>query len=195
MNDDDDRLVKLAQEDAPGALDRLCTRWLPIVLGWTTRVGGPRIDPEDAAHDVFLVVFRRIAELERAEAFQSWLFGITRRVIAAHRRRAWLRRWLPGVLPDRTDPAPDPARRAEQSDVAARVWDALESLPAHHREVLVLSDLEERADSEVAEMLAVPKGTVKSRLRRARLALRQHVGDLVDFELHDRELTHPPGRA
>lgn len=175
-----DRLVRMAREEAPGALDRLCTVWLPVVLGWTLRLGGPRIDPEDAAHDVFLVVFRRIGELERSDALQSWLFGITRRVIAAHRRRAWLRRWLPGTPPERPDPGPDPARLAEQADVASQVWSALERLPAHHREVLVLCDLEERADSEVADLLGVPKGTVKSRLRRARLALRDQVGGLVD---------------
>src|SRR5690349_13526144 len=114
MGEDDDRLVRAAQDDTPGALDRLCTWWLPVVLGWTTRLGGPRVDPEDAAHDVFLVVFRRIGELERPEAFQSWLFGIARRVIAGHRRRAWLRRWLPGGVPDTADSGPDPARRAEQ---------------------------------------------------------------------------------
>lgn len=185
MGTDDDQLVRMAMQDAPGALDRLCARWLPVVLGWTLRMGGPRIDPEDAAHDVFIVVFRRITQLEQVDAFKSWLFGITRRVIAAHRRRAWLRRWLPGALPDRADPAPDPARQAEKSDVAGRVWDALESLPTHHREVLVLSDLEERADSEVAEMLGVPKGTVKSRLRRARLALREKVGDIAELEIPD----------
>lgn len=185
MNEPAESLVRAAQQGAPGALDRLCDRWLPVVLGWTLRLGGPRIDPEDAAHDVFLVMFRRIGDLQRAEAFPSWLYGITRRVIAAHRRRAWVRRWLPGVAPERVDPAPDPSRRTEQSRVAARVWDGLEALPAHHREVLVLCDLEERADSEVAEMLGVPKGTVKSRLRRARLALREQVGDLVELGLPD----------
>jgi len=56
------------------------------------RLGGPRIDAEDAAHDVFLVVFRRLPDLDDPQAFRSWLFGITRRVVAAHRRRAWVRR-------------------------------------------------------------------------------------------------------
>jgi RNA polymerase sigma-70 factor, ECF subfamily len=187
MRDTAISVVRLAQEEAPGALDRLCDQWLPVVLGWTVRLGGPRIDPEDAAHDVFLIVFRRIGELEKPEAFESWLYGITRRVIAARRRRAWLRRWLPGVVPDVAEPRPDPARRAEQSDVADQVWAALEQLPDHHREVLVLCDLEERADSEVAELLGVPKGTIKSRLRRARLALRDRIPELIEVEFPDQE--------
>lgn len=179
-------------EDLPGALDRLCDVWLPVVLNWTMRLAGPRIDAEDAAHEVFIVVFRRLAELERPEAFPAWLYGITRRVVAAHRRRAWFRRWLPGAVPEQISPQPDPARRAEQGDVADRVWAALDELPIHHREVIVLCDLEERADSEVAEMLGVPRGTVKSRLRRARLALRQSIPDLVDRA--DLEPGEPPGR-
>jgi RNA polymerase sigma-70 factor, ECF subfamily len=183
----DPNLVRLAIDDAPGALDRLCDEWLPIVLGWTTRLAGPRVDPEDAAHDVFIVVFRRLPELNRPEAFGAWLYGITRRVISAHRRRAWLRRWLPGGVPELPSGLPDPSRHAEQGDVADRVWAALDELPLHHREVLVLCDLEERADSEVAEMLGIPKGTVKSRLRRARLALRQLVPDLADDVADHRE--------
>ena len=183
MTEDPAQLVRAAQQDLPGALDRLCDRWLPTVLGWTLRLGGPKIDAEDAAHDVFLVLLRRLPSLREPEAFGSWLFGITRRVVAAHRRRAWVRRWLPGVEPDGVDPTPDPLRRAEQSDVASQVWDAIESLPAHQREALVLCDLEERADSEVAEMLGIPKNTVKSRLRRARAALRAAVGDLAAVEL------------
>ena len=175
-------IVRQAQQGAPGALDRVCDEWLPVVLGWTARLGGPRIDAEDAAHDVFLVVFRRLPELEKPESFASWLYGITRRVISAHRRRAWFRRWLPGAVPDVPEHRPDPARRAEQSDVANQVWDALDGLPANHREVLVLCDIEERADSEVAEMLGVPKGTIKSRLRRARLALRDLVPGLMEVD-------------
>lgn len=179
MTPDAEELVRLAQQDAPGALDRLCAVWLPVVLGWTHRLGGPRVNAEDAAHDVFLVVFDRLGDLRSPGAFQSWLYGITRRVVAAKRRRAWVRRWLPGAVPDEADDGPDPARRTEQSEVADAVWQALEALPAHHREVLVLCDLEERPDSEVAELLGVPKGTVKSRLRRARIGLRSRVGSLA----------------
>lgn len=188
MRENSTELVRLAMDDAPGALDRLCDAWLPVVLGWAIRLCGPRVDAEDAAHDVFLIVFRRLAEIEKPDAFPSWLYGITRRVVAAHRRRAWIRRWMPGMVPDVAETLPDPARRAEQSAVADRVWAALDQLPLHHREVLVLCDLEERADSEVAELLRVPKGTVKSRLRRARLALREHVPDLVGADIDDSEL-------
>jgi RNA polymerase sigma-70 factor (ECF subfamily) len=85
------------------------------------------------------------------------------------------------------DPRADVEAHRERSSVADRVWDALDRLAAQHREVLVLCDLEERADSEVAALLGLPKGTVKSRLRRARAHLRALLNDL-GRELPTREL-------
>jgi len=182
---DDQQLIQEALDEVPGALDRLCRRWLPDVIGWGMRLGGPKVDAEDIAHDVFIVVFRRLNSLQASEAFPSWLYGITRKVVASHRRKAWVRRWLPGVsVPERADDGlvGDPHRSAERSQVAHEVWRALDLLRPHHREVLVLCDLEERPDSEVAAMLDVPKGTVKSRLRRARKELRGHVAALEQAE-------------
>jgi len=184
LSDDDLALIVAARADEPGALDRLCRRWLPDVLGWGLRVGGPKVDAEDIAHDVFIVVFRRLETLKAPEAFPSWLYGITRKVVASHRRKAWVRRWLPGAVPEQTDEGAsgNPHRSAERSQVAAEIWDALDSMKPHHREVLVLCDLEERPDSEVSEMLGVPKGTVKSRLRRARKELKGRVTALAVVE-------------
>lgn len=172
------RLVREAQTGADGTLDALCHAWLPTVVGWAARMGGPKVDAEDAAHDVFIVVFRRLADVEHAAAFPRWLFSVTRRVVAAHRRRAWVRRWMPGALPERPDPAADPAEHAERADLADRVWAAISALPVHHREVVVLCDIEERPDREAAEILGIPRNTVKSRLRRARASLREQVAEL-----------------
>jgi RNA polymerase sigma-70 factor (ECF subfamily) len=87
-------------------------------------------------------------------------------VVIDHRRRAWLRRWVPGLVPDVL--APGAESRAERDNLAAAVREALEDMPAELREVIVLCELEERNGAEVAELLGVPLGTVKSRLRRAR---------------------------
>lgn len=141
---------------------------VPTVLGWCRRLGGPKVDPDDAAQDVLLTAWKRLDTLREAEAFDSWLYGITRRVLAAHRRRAWVRRWTTGTLPDPIDPGRSPREEAELSEVSREVQRILEQLPPEQREVLVLSDVEERTDSEVAELLHIPSGTVKSRLRLAR---------------------------
>ncbi len=155
------------------ALDALCTQWLPVVLRWCQRLGGRGVDADDAAADVFVRVLDRFDGIRNLNSFDAWIFGVTRRVLAAHRRRAWLRRWVPGVVADTNDSAAGPAERAEMSEISRQVQAALDLLPEEQREVLVLCDVEDRTDVEVAAMVDVPVGTVKSRLRLARARMRR----------------------
>lgn len=164
--------VAAAIQGVPGSLDRLISGSLPAVLGWCKRLLGPRGDPEDAAHDVLVVVIGRIGELKDPVAFPSWLFQVTRRVMSTHRRRAWVRRWLPGVPPEAIDLSPSPERRYLADEAARAIQEMLDQLPEPQRITLILHDLEDRSDSEVADILGVPKGTVKSRLRLGRARLK-----------------------
>lgn len=177
----DPDLVEAARANLPEARDILLDASLAPVLAWCRRMGGPRVDAEDAAHDVLIIVMTRLDKLEQADRFGSWLYGITRRTLAAHRRRAWVRRWAAAVIPEAiaTD---DPERDASGHETASAVQAVLELLPARQREVLVLCDVEDRTDAEVAALLDVPIGTVKSRLRLARSRFRtaaQRRGTLV----------------
>lgn len=154
------------------ASDQLVATWLPVVLGWCARLGGPRVDPEDAAHDVLLILLDRIGELRDPSAVRAFVFGITRRTLAAHRRRAWLRRWAgPWARePAATLPGPEASLAARRR--AEAVAAALDLLSLEHRELIVLVEIEGRALAEAAELLDIPVGTVKSRLSRARTAFR-----------------------
>lgn len=165
-------LVADALSDRAGAPDRLMQHLLPQVVQWCHRLGGPRVDAEDAAHDVLVVVLTRLDTLHEVERLDAWVYGITRKVLASHRRRAWLKRWVPGFMPEVGDGRPSPERLSVMSEASRGVWTILNTLSDHHREVLVLCDIEERTDLEVATLLGVPLGTVKSRLRRARQRFR-----------------------
>ncbi|MEQ1507773.1 MAG: sigma-70 family RNA polymerase sigma factor [Myxococcota bacterium] len=162
--------VRAGDEDA---LADLVDAWLPVVLAWCKRLGGPTVDAHDATQDILMLVMDKVDRVYSPEQFRPWLFGVTRRVLARHRRGAWVKRWVGDLFGrDTPDEANDPLRQAELSDTARRVHRALDRLPDAHREVLVLCDLEHRTDEEVAALLAVPVGTVKSRLRRDRAAFR-----------------------
>lgn len=160
-------LVALRAGDAR-ALDVLAEEWGPVVARWCARIGGPTVDEEDAAHDVMEVVLERVHTLRDPHAFAPWLYQTTRRVIRDHRRRAWIRRWVPGFSVETADPGEGAVHGLERSDRVRRVHAALDTLPAELREVLVLCEVEERNAAEVAALVGVPLGTVKSRLRRAR---------------------------
>jgi DNA-directed RNA polymerase specialized sigma24 family protein len=135
---------------------------LPTVLGWCARLGGPSVDAEDAAHDVCLIALEKLAMLRDAAAFPAWLYGITRKVLATHRRRARWSTWMPMSVLNRMATPPD------VDDLGGIGLDILEVLPEAQREALVLCGIEERTCEEAAALLGVPVGTIKSRLRLAR---------------------------
>ncbi len=161
-------VLDAARTGDPQALAALVRVCLPAVLGWCTRLGGPGVGADDAAQDVMIVLMKRLSAVPDRDHLRPWLYGVTRRVLADHRKRAWLRRWLPGIFVDPPDRSPDPELRCELSERARRVQDAIDAMPPAEREVFVICDVEGSTDEEAAWLLGVPVGTAKSRLRRAR---------------------------
>lgn len=145
-------------------------RLLPLVTGWCERLGGGRIDVQAAASDAFVILVQRPDRLDVGGSPEAWAYGVTRKVVQAHRRRAWWRRWLPGAVLEEV-PAPRHGD-AEDRECTRLVHAVLDRLSTNHREVIVLMDLEERSAAEVAGLLQLPEGTVRSRLRLARAAFR-----------------------
>lgn len=166
--------VQAAQRGDPRAQQALFEAWLPTVLRWCIRLGGARVDPEDAAQETLILAFRRLDTLREPAAFDAWLFGTTRRVLANHRRRVWWRRWSPEASVERHDQRRGPEQAAADLQLARTVQEILDRLPARQREVVVLCYLEERSTSEAAHLLGVSQGTIKSRLRLARERFAAH---------------------
>lgn len=160
--------IRAAQRGDLRAQQVLFEAWLPVVMGWCARLGGPYVDPEDAAQDVLIRAFDKLEELRQPESFNAWMYSLTRRVLAWHRRRVWFRRWLPGATIERIDPREDPEHDVADAEIARLVHDILEGLPANQREVIVLCCIEERSTAEAATLIGISHGTVKSRLRRGK---------------------------
>lgn len=141
------------------------------VLSWCIRLGGPHIDAEDTAHEVFIVALRRIDGFRGSARPSTWLYAITRNVVANARRRAAIRRFV-GLesAPEPRNPRPLADDELARLRMRRQVQHALERLTDRQREVVVLADLEERSAPEVAEILGIPEGTVHSRLHAGRRA-------------------------
>ena len=138
---------------------------------WQTlrRLGVAAGDLEDAVHDVFVVVHRRLFDYDPSRPVRPWLFGIAYRIVSERRRRR-----SPEVPAEDhevhavADEQPSPEARFAAEQARRRVHGALDRLPIEQRAVVVMHDLEGRSASEVAEALGIPLNTVYSRLRLAR---------------------------
>ena len=126
-------------------------------------------DVDDAVQESLLVVSRKVKGLKAAAAFSSWLFTVIKRECRKLERMMF-----------RHDPLPDELAEEQmlcRDDVALRIdlAKALESLPAHYLEVVLLRDFEELTIAEIAERLGEQQGAVKSRLHRARELVREYM--------------------
>ena len=171
MTRPDRELLAALRAGQPWAVERLYRDHAARVLGWCIRLGGPNLDAEDLAQQVFETAMKTSGRFRGDAALRTWLFGITRNTIRNARRRAVLRRFvgLEGV-PEPRDRGPDTEGRAMQNERRRTVQAALEDLKTIQREVLVLADLEGHTAPEVAALLGIPAGTVYSRLHHARRA-------------------------
>jgi RNA polymerase sigma-70 factor (ECF subfamily) len=139
-------------------------------VGFVWRVlracGVPQEQLEDAAQDVFVVVHRRLAEFEGRSAITTWLFSITRRVAASHRRRKPPAPIDP-IVPE-VQSASDPFDDVARSQAAAAIAAILDRMDQDKRLVFALVELEQMSVADVARMLDINSNTAHSRLRLAR---------------------------
>jgi len=153
----------------PAQVEAFWRRHAPQVLRWVIRLGGPHIDAEDVAQDVLVTALRKMNSFRGESAIRTWLYGVTRRVVANARRRAAFRRFVGlGDIPEPPDLRDLSDTEVERLRKRRGVQRALERLKFGQREVLVLVDLEGRSAPEAAGMLDIPVGTVYSRLHNAR---------------------------
>ena len=161
---DGDLLVRVGEHDR-AAFEELYHRYVRSVMGLALRRLRDRGRAEDAVQEIFAAVWRSAASYrpERGPA-APWIYTVARNAII-DRMRA--RNEPTADAPDSASSEPGPLERAESSYVSWRVHRALEELPPKEREVVELAYWSGMSQSEVAEYLHIPLGTVKTRTRSA----------------------------
>ncbi|HMJ13246.1 MAG TPA: RNA polymerase sigma factor [Polyangiaceae bacterium] len=142
------------------------------------RLGVREPDVLDLTQKVFLTAYFKHGEFERRSAITTWLFGICQRVASDYRRSAPIRREIAtdAAELDAYAAAPDELAAGVEAKQRARLAQAiLEKLPEPQRAVFVLFELEEMSGEEIAKLLDISLGTMRSRLRLAREAFRREV--------------------
>lgn len=164
-------LLERCQAGDAGAWETLFRARSAQIFRWAVLLGLRPAEAEDAAQEVFAIASRRIDSCQSEGAIGSWLYQITRRVVANMRRTGWWKRVL------LSEEAPFSAFEEKEHPDTARelaIRACLNRLPRAQAEVLVLMDVEGFTREEVADMLGLPPGTVASRLRLGRRAFREH---------------------
>ena len=126
-------------------------------------------DIEDAVQESLILVSRKIGNLRELECFTSWLFRIVKR--ECNRLKRGMRMWKGVEITENIMPIVYPDPPEWRHDVAA----ALESLPAHYREIILLRDLEGLSVEEMCDRTGLTRQACKSRLHRARVMAREYL--------------------
>ena len=137
---------------------------------------GRHDEAEDLTQDIFLKIFKALASFDRRANFQTWLISVSRNLCIDHYRSVRKERETIARDVDASVLAPvsrdrGPYGELEHTDLRQLIRRALAELPATLREAVVLRDLQEFSYQEIADRLALPEGTVKSRINRGRLEL------------------------
>jgi RNA polymerase sigma-70 factor (ECF subfamily) len=186
----DDASVIMRSRHEPEAFSALFTRHAATIQRYVTRRLGPDV-ADDVVADTFLLAFRQRDSYNpaRADAL-PWLYGIATNLIGRHRRdevrlyRALARTGADGV----TAPFTDQVDSAVTASMASRrIAAALAKLPAAYRDPLLLFVWGDLSYEETAIALGVPKGTVRSRISRARARLRRTLGDINPTMLEENQ--------
>lgn len=168
----DELLAIRCQLGERDAFDSLIVRWHEPLWRYLRQLTHSDDAAADLAQDTWVRVLRGIGSLREPARLRPWLFGIARRAAMDKLRRQYTRSEDPDVL---LEELPAPEDETSLEDELAALGAGLGTLPLRERETLTLFYLRELTIEQIAVLLEVPAGTIKSRLHRARQLLRKQL--------------------
>jgi RNA polymerase sigma factor (sigma-70 family) len=163
----DPSLVEAARGGDTAALVALIAAAQPDIRRYAARTCRAA-DIDDAVQETLLLLYRRVGTLRAVTSFSAWLFAVARRACLRLLRRSV------GMADASADVEMRLAHLAPE-DIRIDLSRAIQSLPDHYREVILLRDIEELSIDEITEVLALTRESVKARIHRARLMIREYL--------------------
>ncbi len=190
---DDAVLVERCRKGDMQAFGSLVAKYQDRIFNLILRMCQSKADAEELAQETFLKALEKIGQFRGQSRFYTWLFRIAVNLVISHRRRGGRIKFqslavsedfgqtqaegLAAAMAQKRNPGPVAA--AMTAENVRRIMAAIEQLDEDFRCVVVLRDIENMSYNEISQVVAIPVGTVKSRLARARNMLKEKLSDLV----------------
>ncbi|HUY35883.1 MAG TPA: sigma-70 family RNA polymerase sigma factor [Pirellulales bacterium] len=183
---DDNRLIDETLAGNSAAFGDLVRKYQDRLYNTIAHVIGSPEDARDVVQDAFVQAFVKLETFQRTSAFYTWLYRIAfNAAISGKRRRKptlSVERQREQCGEEPVDGGGAPGERLEQQELAAQVRAALAKLSEEHRAVIVLREMDGHDYDAIAGILDLPVGTVRSRLHRARLRLREELKQVLQLD-------------
>ena len=177
-------LISRAQKGDQDAFGQLVLAHQNKVFTLCVHMMGSREEAEDMAQEAFLKAWRSLDSFHGESSFATWMHRLTTNLCLDHLRKQTRRQNISvavslddeeAAFTEPADPGSDPQRELEKRERQRAVEKALRGLPEHHRRALVMREVSGLSYQEIADALELDLGTVKSRIARAREALRKRL--------------------
>lgn len=181
------KLLERIRADQPGAFESFVSLFEDRLYRFGMRMCGEREDARDVLQDTLLQAYKSLKTLKHPEAMRSWLYRVAANACLMKRRKGKFEpdrelslddlgpRESDGPRAEIPDPALLPDEALARSELRETIRSAVAEVPPHYRIVLIMRDMEHLSTAEVAAALNLPETTVKMRLHRARLMVRQRL--------------------
>ncbi len=191
MSPEEKDIIERCRRGDLGAFNELVRRYEKQVYNFAYRLTNNYDDASDVAQDAFVRVYNAIGTFRGDASFSTWLFRITTNVFLDERKRArahphssldeYMELDESSVARQIEDPGPTPEALTEEAERNKILQKAIASLPEYQRAMVVLYHAQQKSYEEIAEIMGLPIGTVKSRLNRARLALKEKLSPIREL--------------
>ncbi len=183
----DEQLILHFQNGDVSCFEELVHRYKIQLLNFAFRFVGNRGDSEDIVQETFLRVFKNKHYYKEIAKFSTWIYTIAGNLAKTELRQKKRRKVLSisAIIKDDKDfeipdEAHNPENEVDDNIKGLMIQNAIDKLPAHFKEVILLRDVRGFAYEEIAQILKVPIGTVKSRVNRGRLRLQEDLSEIFE---------------
>ncbi len=197
-----EQAVQLIQRNDPKSLEEALALLQNTVFSFSMKVCGQRQDAEDTMQEVLLKSVPSLSKFDSPRALMVWLYKVAKtRCLMSRRRSKFAPKEalsLDALMPDRRElqhlsgnPDNSPESALVRKENAKRLREAVQQLPPEYRLILVLHDMEELSDADIAEITGLRAGTIRVRLHRARLFVRKELEKQGSGGNHRQPSKHP----